>query len=106
MGETNTMKNVALVVLIATGAFTLGVLVGYAGGARRGPQPVVSVTGSTPAPAAEVVNIFRRAAGTGEQKRQDCIRERLGAERYAALVLNPSAATAEDQFKTLPCQQL
>lgn len=97
-------KNLAVLFVLA--AFLAGLGVGYALGRTSGARTSSEARSvPIPAPAASVVDIFRQAARGADEERQNCIREKLGAERTAALVLNPNAATAEDQFKILPCQQ-
>lgn len=92
-------KNTLIVAVVA--ALLVGVAVGYTIG-TRGKGTGASAT--VPA-AANVVELFRQAGrGGGTTSAQDaCIRGKLGPERYAALALNPRAATAEDQFAILPC---
>lgn len=97
----------ALLSLSTVVALVVGLVIGYA----LGQGGVGTRTGAKRAttPAAEnVVEVFRKAArppASQDDARQACIKEKLGAERYAALALNPNAATAEDQFKILPCYQ-
>lgn len=94
-------RNTSLIAFLA--AFVAGGLIGYALGVQRSEKPE---SARTPAPIEGVADVFRKAAqGEGADARQTCIRQKLGAERYAALALNPSAATAEDQFTILPCYQ-
>ena len=59
---------------------------------------------ASPIPQQEVVDVFRKAAqGRASAARQDCIREKLGPERYAAATLSPQSITVEEQFTLLPC---
>lgn len=95
-------KNAAIAAILA--ALLVGGVLGYALGQKRSGD--VTRRTQTPAAVENVADLFRSAARqgrAGETERQRCIRERLGAERYAALVLNPNAATPEDQFRILPC---
>jgi len=61
------------------------------------------------ASAKRVVDVFRAAAAqqraSDAARRQDCIREVLGAERYAAIVLSPWSARTEDRLRILPCYE-
>lgn len=103
------MDRNALVTLVVLAAFVFGGLLGYAAGIQRSRPPAPRAAPS-PAAAAEVAGLFRAAAqkdqAARETARQTCLREKLGPERYAALVLNPSAATPADQFRILPCQNV
>lgn len=94
-------RNSAIVSIIAIAALAVGLALGYALGQQR------SKSVSPPrqqAAAGNVAEIFRQAARQGgDAERQACLKTKLGPARYAALALNPNAATTEDQFKVLPC---
>lgn len=96
-----------LLLLSTLVALLVGLVIGYALGQRGvGTRPDAK-RATTPA-AENIVEVFRKAAqpqAGQEDARQACIKEKLGPERYAALSLNPSAATSEDQFKILACHQ-
>lgn len=83
-------------------ALVAGLAVGFAVGKRQAAGPSESA-GSLPQSAQNVVDVFRNAGQRDDTARQACLKEKLGAERYAALVLNPNAVTTEDQFKVLAC---
>lgn len=92
-------RSAAIISILA--ALAVGVVLGYALGQSTKDTPAKQREA-----AEDAVQVFRRAARRdGDGERQACLREKLGSERYAALVLNPNAATAEDQFKILPCFQ-
>lgn len=91
-------RNAAIISILA--ALAVGLVLGYAVGIQRSKR----ASPPTRATAGNVVEVFRQAAQKDDDAaRQDCLRAKLGPERYAALVLNPNAATTEDQFKILPC---
>lgn len=91
-------RNAAIISILA--ALAVGLVLGYAVGIQRSKR----ATSPNRATAGNVVEVFRQAAQKDDDAaRQDCLRAKLGPERYAALVLNPNAATTEDQFKILPC---
>lgn len=100
------MTRVAATVSIL-GALLAGLVLGYFLGQRS--EKKEDVVSSPPPAARNVVDLFRNAAREGgtaaDAERQTCLREKLGAERYAAIVLNPRSLTPEEQFKILPCQQ-
>lgn len=94
--------NRTIAILLILASLVVGGIIGYVGG-RRAAQQVV--TAPSPSPRAEAVtDLFRSAARDAAAKKAACLREKLGAERYAIIALNPNAATAEDQLKGLPCQ--
>lgn len=102
-----TSRNALLVLLVLT-ALAILVGIGYVASRR-----VLVLRQLPPTPDAatteRVIDAFRKAAQeAGTQtaaRRQSCIREKLGAERYAAIVLQPSSVQAEDQLKILPCYE-
>lgn len=97
----------ALFSLSTIAALIVGLVIGYALGQRGIGERPGAKRATTPA-TENIVEVFRKAAQppVGQaDARQACVRGKLGAERYAALSLNPNAATAEDQFKILPCYQ-
>lgn len=90
-------RSIAIISVLST--LAVGLAFGYILGKRGESAPP-----KQRAAAGNVAEVFRQAARqSGNTTRQDCLQEKLGPERYAALVLNPNAATTEDQFKILPC---
>jgi len=47
--------------------------------------------------------VSQPSAKTATQSTATCIEEKLGKEKAAAIAANPKLATAEDNFKILPC---
>ena len=107
MNQIGTQKIKTLLLLVVA-VLLLAIAVWFGRGRLPAGTRFLSLPSATPAtPETRVVDIFRKAAqGTraGTEK-ENCIRERLGPERYAAISLNPGVTTPEDQFKILPCQQ-
>lgn len=96
------------ILLLAVAVLLLAIAIWFGRGRLPAGTRYLSLPSETPAtPEKQVVDIFRKAAqGTGAgTARENCIRERLGVERYAVISLRPGASTPEDQFKILPCYQ-
>ncbi|TSC71670.1 MAG: hypothetical protein G01um101438_975 [Parcubacteria group bacterium Gr01-1014_38] len=90
-----------LLVLLTVAVVGLAVWMSI-GGSRVSRSPADST--APPIPQQEVVGFFRKAAQErASAARQDCMREKLGPERYAAVTLSPQSTTTEEQFTLLPC---
>lgn len=83
------MNNTGLFIIVLIASLVGGTVGGYLG-VKLGGGSTASSTSSS-------------ATSSSTDTTTACLEEKLGKEKAAAISANPSLATAEDNFKILPC---